>query len=112
MRRNHPTMSTPIAEKIKSAFERSGLSQRELADKVGVDESTVSLWLSGGRIPRVKNLEKLAQAMGIEARELWSGPEATPVSEVQAQVLEDMAHLSPTQQEVVAALVRSMRHGG
>jgi transcriptional regulator with XRE-family HTH domain len=104
-------MTTALADKIRSAFERSGLSQRDLATAVGVDESTVSLWLSGERTPRVKNLEKLARAMGLEARELWSGPEATPVNEVQAKVLEDMNHLSPAQQEVVAAVVRSMRSG-
>ncbi len=104
-------MTTTLADKIKAAFDRSGLSQRDLATAVGVDESTVSLWLSGGRVPRVKNLERLARAMGLEASELWNGPEATPASEAQAHVLEDMNYLSPTQQEVVAALVRSMRRG-
>lgn len=107
-----PKMATALTAKIKAAFERSGLTQRDLANAVGVDESTVSLWLSGERTPRVKNLERLARAMGLEASELWNGPEATPATEIQAKVLEDMNFLSPTQQEVVAALVRSMRHGG
>lgn len=104
-------MTTALTAKIKAAFERSGKSQRDVATAVGVDESTVSLWLSGERTPRVKNLEKLARALGVEAKELWTGPEATPATEVQAKVLEDMNYLSPTQQEVVAALVRSMRYG-
>lgn len=109
LRRNSPTMSTALATRIKAAFERSGLSQLDLATAVGVDESTVSLWLSGGRTPRVKNLEKLARAMGLEASELWSGPEATPANAAQASVLHHMSFLDPVQQEAVAGLVRSMR---
>ncbi len=57
----------------------------------------------------MKNLEKLAKAMGLEARDLWSGPEVVPATAAQKSVLDDMNQLDPTQQEIVAALVRSMR---
>lgn len=104
-------MTSSLPARIQAALDKSGMTQRDLAAAIKMDESTVSLWLSGERTPRVKNLEKLAKALGIEARELWSGPEATPANEVQAQVLQDMAHLSPTQQEMIAGLVKSMRAG-
>lgn len=57
----------------------------------------------------MKNLEELARVMGVEMADLWSGPEAVPATAAQAAVLEEMSHLDETQQEAIAALVRSMR---
>lgn len=57
----------------------------------------------------MRNLEKLAKAMGLETKDLWTGPEAMPATAAQKSVLEDMNQLDATQQEIVAALVRSMK---
>lgn len=94
---------------LRAARDAGGFTNRDLAEKIGRDESTVSLWMSGKRTPRMKNLVELARVMGIEMTELWSGPEATPATAAQAAVLEDMSHLDETQQEAIAAFVRSMR---
>ena len=102
-------MATDLSANIEAAILKGGFSQRGLADAIGVHESTISLWISGKRTPGMKNLEKLAKAMGLEARDLWSGPEAMPATAAQKAVLDDMNQLDPTQQEIVAALVRSMR---
>lgn len=102
-------MSTNLAANIKAAFDRGDFNQRALADAIGVHESTVSLWISGKRTPGMKNLEKLARAMGLETTALWAGPEAMPATAAQKAVLEDMNQLDATQQEIVAALVRSMK---
>lgn len=101
-------MST-IASKLRAALDRAGITARDLAAKVGMDESTVSLWLSGQRTPRMKNLEKVARALGIEMAELWSGPEAVPANSAQMSVIEDMTALSSEQQEAIAAMVRSIK---
>lgn len=94
---------------LRAARDRGGFTNRDLAEKIGRDESTVSLWMSGKRTPRMKNLQDLARVMGVEMAELWSGPEAIPATAAQAAVLEEMSHLDETQQEAIAALVRSMR---
>ena len=60
-----------LAPKLRAALDRAGITARDLAGRIGLDESTVSLWLSGQRTPRMKNLEKVAQALGIELAELW-----------------------------------------
>lgn len=109
LRAESPTMSTDLAAAIRTAFDNGGFTQAKLAEAIGVHESTVSLWISGKRTPTVKNLEKLARAMGLETKALWSGPEAIPANEAQLSVLQDMNELDPTQQEIVAALVRSMK---
>ena len=49
---------------IKSARERAGISQKELAISMGVAQPTVSNWENGGRAPMGKNLSKLAELLG------------------------------------------------
>lgn len=94
---------------LRAARDKSGFTSRDLAEKIGRSESTVSLWMSGKRTPRMKNLEQLAHVMGVEMNELWEGPEATPATAAQALVLEEMNQLTELQQEAVAAIVRSMK---
>lgn len=104
-------MSSQLAANIQTLLKRKGMKARELADKMGVHESTLSLWMSGGRTPRVQNLRKIAEALEVEVAELWNGPEATPATPVQAAVIDEMNHLTPAQQEAVLALIRTMRGG-
>ena len=49
--------------KFKKARERSGLSQQELAQALGVDQSTVCLWETGKTKPRAKLLPALAKTL-------------------------------------------------
>lgn len=102
-------MSSPVAPKLRVLLDRKNITARDLAGRIGMDESTVSLWLSGKRTPRVKALEKIAKALEIDLAEIWTGPEATPASAVQAAMLEEMNTLTPAQQEALLALARSMR---
>lgn len=98
-----------LAPKLRVLLDRKGITARDLAGLIGMDESTVSLWLSGERTPRVKNLQKVAIALDVEMAELWTGPEATPASAVQAAMIDEMGQLSPTQQEALLAMARAMR---
>lgn len=98
-----------LPAKLRAALEKRGITQRDLAELIPMNESTVSLWLSGARTPRMKNLERLAQALGIEMAELWEGPEATPVNAVQQAMIDEMGQLEDSQQEILLALARSMR---
>lgn len=43
-----------------SARENIGLTQKEVADKLGLDQSAVSLWETGKTAPRASVLVKLA----------------------------------------------------
>lgn len=44
-----------------SAREKVGLTQREVAEKLGIDQSAVSLWETGKTSPRAAILVKLAE---------------------------------------------------
>lgn len=46
---------------FSSARERTGLTQKEVAEKLGIDQSAVSLWETGKTSPRIAVLIKLAE---------------------------------------------------
>lgn len=51
-------------EKITKARVRKHLSQRELAELVGVTHVTIYRWENGDRIPKSNHLADLANALG------------------------------------------------
>ncbi len=55
---------------FKSAREKSGKTQHDLATELGVDQSTVSLWEVGKTLPRAKLLPRLADTLGCTIDEL------------------------------------------
>ncbi len=52
-------------------MKRKSLTTSELANLVGVSQSTVSLWISGKRTPRGKYLTKIAESLGIDELNLY-----------------------------------------
>lgn len=50
--------------------EQAGLTQKETADALGVDQSAVSLWENGKNYPRAAQLVKLAALYGCTVDEL------------------------------------------
>ncbi len=59
-----------IAEKIKTARNRAGMSQQELADKLHVSRSAVAKWESDKGLPDIENLKALAKLFGMTLDEL------------------------------------------
>ena len=53
-----------IMNRIKEHRERLGLSMAELAEKIGVDASTVCLWEQGKRIPEYTSIKRMAKLFG------------------------------------------------
>lgn len=59
-----------MGEKLKAARLAAGLTQGQLAEKVGCQQRDVSRWENGSREPRATTLKKLAQALGCSMDEL------------------------------------------
>jgi transcriptional regulator with XRE-family HTH domain len=61
----------PLKEKLREERRRAALTQGELAEKAGVGINTV-VRIETGEItePRVSTLRKLAQALGVQPRDL------------------------------------------
>lgn len=58
-----------------------GLTQRELADKIGVTDKAVSRWETGKNYPDIELLEAIAKALGVTVSELICG-EKIPKEEI------------------------------
>lgn len=53
-----------VGANIAAARIRHSMSQRELADKLGVDQSTVSYWETGTNEVTLTKLVRIADALG------------------------------------------------
>ena len=58
-------MSNKIAKKIKILRKARGLTQQQLADLLGVQRATISNYEIGRRSPHIKELEKVAEILGV-----------------------------------------------
>ena len=62
---------------IKALRESRGLTQAELAEKLGVSSKTVSKWETAKGLPDISLLQPLARALGISVIELMNGEQIT-----------------------------------
>ena len=58
--------------KIKDLRERAGLTQGELAARLGVGQSTVAMWENGTNVPRASLLPKLAEVLHCSIDDLYA----------------------------------------
>jgi transcriptional regulator with XRE-family HTH domain len=63
--------------RLREVREELGYSQKELSDKTGVALSTISGIELGKHKARPATLRKLADAMGVDIREITRGPMVT-----------------------------------
>ena len=63
-------MGDRFNENLKMARERKGLSQKDIAESIGVAKSTYSLYESGNREPNVQTIKKIADILSVSADEL------------------------------------------
>lgn len=63
-------MGDNFNENLKEARLKSGLSQKDVAEKIGVAKSTYSLYESGNREPNVNTIKKIADFLKVSADSL------------------------------------------
>lgn len=66
--------------KIKEKREQINMTQQELADALGIDQSTVCLWETGKTSPRAKLLPKIARLLSCTVDDLLVEPSSSAVS--------------------------------
>lgn len=64
-------MKAAMKMKIRAFREQAGLMQNQLADKLGVDVSTVCKWESGENRPTVNTLLRLAEFFNCPVDDLF-----------------------------------------
>ena len=57
-------------EQLRALRRQRFLTQKELAEKVGVSYQTIQAWEAGKSQPRLRHIPKLADALGVAPTEL------------------------------------------
>ena len=57
-------MNESVRNRIEMQLRLKKMSQKDLAEKLGVTEVTVSRWLNGERDPSIETLNRIAEALG------------------------------------------------
>lgn len=63
-------MGDKFNENLKAAREKKNMTQKEVADSIGVAKSTYSLYESGNREPNVQTIKKIADTLNVSADDL------------------------------------------
>ncbi len=63
-------MGEHFNENLRVARERKNMTQKDVADNIGVAKSTYSLYESGNREPNVQTIKKLADLLNVSADDL------------------------------------------
>ena len=79
---------------IRKLREGQGLTQAELAERIGVSSKTVSKWETARGLPDISLLQPLAQALGISVIELMNG-EKIVNRNISANLLRSKFHVCP-----------------
>lgn len=65
-----PVMTAAVGKRIKAAREAAGMTQKQLAEKLGVSDTYVSQYERGKRNPKWYTLMNIADALGVTLNEV------------------------------------------
>lgn len=60
-----------MGARIRRLREQLGMTQKQLADALGLNQSAIALWESGKTVPTIQNLYRLADILGCKPRDLF-----------------------------------------
>jgi len=96
-----------ISNFILMARTKAGLTQKELADKIGVSDKTISKWETGKSLPDISYYETLCDALNIKVNELLSGEylnEEIYLKKAETNIVEIIRENKFSKKKVVAKL--------
>lgn len=82
---------------FKTLRKKRGLTQGNLAERVGVEQPTIQRWESGKQSPSLEDLDRLASALGVHPGELFADQDLPA----------DDAATEAALREIVGAVLRS-----
>lgn len=91
-----------IGEKISSLRKEKSLTQKELADRLGVTDKAISKWETGVHFPDIAIMEKLAKELGLTVSELLGLEQATS-----EEVIKGMTLVSDEEKKKIKAQMRA-----
>lgn len=79
-------MESTLSQTIRDLRAQQGLTQQQLADRLGVSRAAVAKWESGKGIPDISNLIRMSEEFGLSLDELICGDQR-----VEAKLASDSA---------------------
>ena len=96
-----------LAQKIKALRKTRGLTQEQLAEKLGVQRATISNYEIGRRSPHIKELERIAEALGVSLEYFGVGSNEVHDLIARARVVFENPEICPTKKaEVYKEIMR------
>jgi CheY-like chemotaxis protein/DNA-binding XRE family transcriptional regulator len=101
-----------FAENIKKIREEKGLSQHELAKKLKVAQSTIGMWESGKRTPKIDELNRMSRILNITITRLLDQRKERKVEVVKNEIYIDgkkVSELEPTDVDGIIEYINSVK---
>ena len=104
-------MKLTIGENIRRLRKEAGLTQEQLADKLGVSYQSVSRWELGVTYPDMEMIPALTECFGVSADALLGMPQVQREREAEKALtaLAQACREEPVDTEKVCALIREIR---
>lgn len=62
-----------VAQMIEHYMRKHGYTMKELGDKLGKSEATISYWIKGRNNPKIGDIQKMADLFGVTIEEMLYG---------------------------------------
>lgn len=102
-----------FARNLTRYIAQSGKTQKELADMLGVAQSTFNNWCTGVRYPRMDKVDQLADYFGIKKSDLIEDKTENPamdagISEKQKALIDFAKSVPENQVDMILRVMRSI----
>ena len=99
-----------VLQKIKEAFEKSGLSYVQLAERTGISKSALQRYLTGSteKFP-MDRLEKICAALDLDAAEIMGWSRSNEDEALDSQLISMLTDLTPDEFQRVADFIAGMK---
>lgn len=104
-----------VGARIVAAREAAGMTQQQLADKIGVSLTNIAFWERRAPAPRAEMLAKVADVLGVSADELLGRTTTAATAKKKGgpngkvrQVFEEVSTLPRAQQQRIVGIVQDL----
>lgn len=87
-----------VGKFIAEMRKEKGITQKQLADQLGISDKTISKWECGNGMPEISMMVPLCNVLGMNVNELLSG-EKLPAEDYTRRAEENMMHLMKENEE-------------
>lgn len=101
-------MENNFAKNLKKLRTQNGLTQLELAQKLGKDYSTIGKWELGQRSPAMADILKIASIFKVNIEDLISGQRDIKKSEDEI-LKQKIDNLSKDQKDIINKMIDNMK---